>query len=299
MKSLSQFGHQKPTKTRRKGKNMTVDRKEDALKINYSTSPAYQKPSEIKISDKIIVDRDHYNTNYDDLGKATPILLTDSETGYQIKQYALTTNNSSKHFNFDTARYSADVNGPVLTHPEQRRMTQKPCTQLDTYMNDFGFERKHLTRNRDTETYSKTFESLQNLKRATGGDTGSSNFREEIKIINDSDSETELVFIDLHSQKIDEPSLSKPNTELYQIFEVVNKPGVSSTEILNFLKIKAPKKSELNKLLKLQDLDNDHYTLLHYTAKLGFVSIMTYLMTHCQSIDLNKFTKQGKTALHI
>lgn len=299
MKSLSQFGHQKPLKTRRKGKNMTVDRKEDALKINYSTSPTYQKPSEIKISDKIIVDHNHFNTNYDDLGKALPILLTDSETGYQIKQYALTTNNSSKHFNFDIARHSVDLNGPVLTHPEQRRMTQKPCTQLDTYTNDFGNERKQLTRNRDTETYSKTFESLQNLKRATGGDTGSSNFREEIKIINDSDSETELVFIDLHSQQTEEPSLSKTNKDLLQIFEIVKKPGVSSSEILNFLKTKALKKSQLRQMLKLQDVDNDYYTLLHYTAKLGFVSIMTYLMTNCQSIDLNKFTKQGKTALHI
>jgi hypothetical protein len=295
MKSISEFGNNKTSKTRRKGKNMTVDRKEDALKINYSTNPSHQKPREITVSEG------HYKHNHEDstLGVAKPIILTDSETGYQIRQYALTAHNSSKHFDFDIGRHSAGPNGPVLTHPEQRRMTQEALTDISVYKTDFAYDKKQLTRNNDSDNYNNTIKSLRVFKRATSGDTGSSNFVEVTKVLNDSDSETELVFVDLSGSKGEEPSSSKSNTNLYKIFKILNKPGVNSTAILKFLKAEVLKKSQLMQLLKLQDKDNDSYTILHYTAKLGFVSVMTYIMTHCQNIDLNVFTKQGKTPLHI
>lgn len=157
-----------------------------------------------------------------------------------------------------------------------------------------------VAKNASLENFNtgKSIESLEQLKRLTGGDTGSSNF-EESKAFIDSDSETEIVYLDLSSPRKNINNKRQSDRVTKRIFALFNHSEVNSSQIMKYLKAEVTTLDQFKKLLKLKDQNNNNWTVLHYAAKLGHVCVMNYIITHYKKVDLNTLTKQGKTPLHL
>lgn len=273
--------------------------------INYTTNQSYDKDYEISIKQNIMVDSQEPDSQYlkDDLslGAATPILLAGTDSEYSVKPQPHTTKNCEKRFDFDSVRLSENSSikdGYKLTHPEQRRMTEKPSTVFGLYSRNYEGNRLQTANKSSLNNYNRTIQSLQELKKITSGDTGSSNF-EESKPFNDSDSDVEKVYLDLSSPKESSVSTQKSTKASKKIFTLFNQPGVTSNHILKYLKSEISTSESKMKLMKLKDSKNDNWTVLHYASKLGFLSVVSYLVSHSKEVDLDRITKNGQTALHM
>ena len=179
-------------------------------------------------------------------------------------------------------------------------MTQKPCSVFGVYSRNLDADPSRVAKNASLENFNtgKSIESLQQLKRLTGGDTGSSNF-EESKALNDSDSETEIVYLDLSSPQKNVDNKRQSERVTKRIFTLYNQSDVNSSQIMKYLKTEVTTLDQFKKLLKLKDQNNNNWTVLHYAAKLGHVSVLNYIISHYKKVDLNTLTKQGKTPLHL
>jgi ankyrin repeat protein len=174
----------------------------------------------------------------------------------------------------------------VHTQPEARRNTQNPISVYELYSRNHESKEDNLKNesSRNRFNNSRTLQCLDDLRRITGGDTGSSNF-EENKAFNDSDSD----FCPSHLKSY------KPNS----LFSLLSSPGVTSLEILKSIKAEISRGIKFKQLLALKDTHKESYTILHYISSFGFVSVMTYLLSVYPKLDINVITSTGKTPLHI
>lgn len=142
----------------------------------------------------------------------------------------------------------------------------------------------------------KTIQSLQELKRASSKDI------QDLHNCNgwadETDSDTEIIYLDLSSPKKTKKS-KKTELASKRIFKLFNQEGVTSSQILRYFKKELKTPAHFEKLLKIKDTNNSSWNVIHYSAKLGFVSVVNYLVSKCSKVDLNKITKNGKTALHL
>ena len=118
--------------------------------------------------------------------------------------------------------------------------------------------------------------------------------------IDETDSETEVVYLDLSSPTKKKSKIrSKTEKVSKRIFALFNQKGLNSSMIMRHLKSEIKTPSQMTKLLKLKDIENNNWTVLHYSANLGYVSVFSYILTNYSNVDINRLTKNGKTALHL
>ena len=120
--------------------------------------------------------------------------------------------------------------------------------------------------------------------------------------IDETDSDAEIVYLDLSSptkKRSKIGSSSKPDKVSKRIFPLFNQAGLNSSVIIRYLKTEIKTQAQMIKLLKLKDTENNNWSVIHYSANLGYVSVISYIMTNFKEVDINKLTKNGKTALHL
>lgn len=156
--------------------------------------------------------------------------------------------NTLKRFEFDSVKFSTNSNDSSDVRLEIREAanSQKLQTAFGNYSRNVGFAKNNEKSNSFDYMRNATLNSLHHLKNVTSGDTGSSEFEKQ-KMFVDSDSEAEIVYLDLSS-----PSKSQTNIEESKN-DYQNKDRTANSKI----------NEQIDHLTTIRDKDHKDWSILH------------------------------------
>ncbi|CAI2380428.1 unnamed protein product [Moneuplotes crassus] len=300
MKSIAHFKNLKASSQKRKSKNNIANHKSIGLE-HVTTSKTSSELATKKVNrnrtDFSILPTLNLSGMHNQLS-TVPVSLVDSESTRGAIKGSVTTKNRSKLYKLDLVRHSADAQNPNHNHLVTVKSTAV-CTenQVESNSNERNSklrEQLKKTRNYVSINQSQAPGSTNEVKNITCGSCESSDFKCEIERSVESGTQEEIKYLDFEHN---ENGLLHHEHSHHNIFSLLNKSGVSSAQILAFLK--QYDDEELKNIIKLQNKLDRGWTLLHYISQLGFVLLMNYILDRAPSTDLNKISHEGQTPLHV